>query len=426
MKNKLFSPARKESGFTLIELLTVIVIIGILAAIAIPIFASQKARAQDSQTVSDVRNAAIAAESFLVDKNNKFSDLSKASIEFSSSKNVSWEIKGDNAIGGYCIAAKNTAGKKYATDATALTYDSLAGGVGKKDGACTTANTPVPSGPTNVGSSTSYGAVTFNASGTGRNGTTQTFSVSDTGTYKIEAWGAQGGAPSGNTAGLGAYAAGTVKLNAGQALAVRVGQAGMGTDLAGYNDNGSGGGGSFVVFNNTTPVVVAGGGGGLSILADQTGVTAPVSTTNGQTSTAGGAGGGYQGASGGTNGSGGAYTGGYGGGGGGFTGDGASNNGLGGGLSYANGSTGGNADGTNRAAYGGFGGGGGVYAANCYAGGGGGYSGGGGAHHCNSWGGGGGSFVASTFNGETVTANETNNTTKANTGQGKVVITRIS
>src|SRR5829696_8702035 len=60
---------REERGFTLIELLVVIVIIGILAAIAIPVYLNQRNKAYDAQAKSDVRNMATAEESWLVDNN---------------------------------------------------------------------------------------------------------------------------------------------------------------------------------------------------------------------------------------------------------------------------------------------------------------------------------------------------------------------
>ena len=57
----------KEEGFTLIELLVVIIIIGILAAIAIPVFLNQRAKGWDSAVKADLRNAATAQETFLTD-----------------------------------------------------------------------------------------------------------------------------------------------------------------------------------------------------------------------------------------------------------------------------------------------------------------------------------------------------------------------
>ncbi len=60
-------PERRDQGFTLIELLVVMIIIGILASIAIPVFLNQRAKARDAGTKSDVSRVGKEIAAYYVD-----------------------------------------------------------------------------------------------------------------------------------------------------------------------------------------------------------------------------------------------------------------------------------------------------------------------------------------------------------------------
>jgi prepilin-type N-terminal cleavage/methylation domain-containing protein len=101
----------KRKGFTLIELLIVVVVIGVLAAIAIPKFANTKEKAVKSSLLSDLKNLATAQEAFYADSSTYATTygttIATGQVNFASSQKNALVINSASNASGWAATISN-------------------------------------------------------------------------------------------------------------------------------------------------------------------------------------------------------------------------------------------------------------------------------------------------------------------------------
>ena len=127
---------RAEDGFTVIELLVVVLIIGILAAVALPAFLNQKNKASDASAKELAHSAQIAAETYATDHSGSYTGLTAADLAQYDST-----IQTSSVNGPYVVGVTNATATGYTvTTATATGIEQFS--ITHRNGVTTRSCTP--------------------------------------------------------------------------------------------------------------------------------------------------------------------------------------------------------------------------------------------------------------------------------------------
>ena len=120
MLQKLRERMGREEGFTLIELLVVMLILGVLAAIAIPSFINQREKAQDADAKSAARTAQTAIETYATDNGGSYVGATNTGTTQANLENIEpamadmdWSIVGTPSATGYTVRGTSDSGRTF-------------------------------------------------------------------------------------------------------------------------------------------------------------------------------------------------------------------------------------------------------------------------------------------------------------------------